>query len=361
MPINICIFYHSEMSGATKSILTLENSRSTHFFFIKLPWNFMVSLGIIKKNFKRISRAKIILLNDIDILRIPSIILLSYFFNIVKKKVFIYWHSCEWIWQLSSRIKYGIKNNILKFLIYDTKFFEKRVNYLAKKHVNITVSNFCAEWIKNKFNVNSKIEILNESVDTKKIISLSRFQAADVNVNKFKVIMALGAIQLRKGFHLFLEVANKAPNSYKFIWVGKKGNLSDYYSRRIRSINEESGYEKILILDYRSNPYSLLKKCDIYFLPSLQEPFSLSYLEALTLGKFIICPLKKNGFAEVLIGKTNIGFIYQNISEVIDLLKSKEIDSYIFNYIEQRVEFSKNFDKRNFRNKLLNIIHRNIK
>lgn len=155
--------------------------------------------------------------------------------------------------------------------------------------------------------------------------------------------MAISSIQRRKGFKYFLDVAEKVPNFYKFVWIGKRDTLNEKYTQRIKSINNKSGYEKIEILDFTPNPYSLLNKSHIFFLPSLDEPFGIVYLEAFALGKFVICPIN-SGFSELIIKNKKLGYVYNSINQVINLLKSEDINYYIYNHNEERINLAKNFD-----------------
>jgi len=308
--------------------------------------DFFGSLRILGKNFKQIIQAKIIIINSIAVVINPSILLLSYYLKLSRKRIFIYWHESEWHWKGLIPKKSGIRGIILN----------NTINQLITNSINIAVSNYCAKWVKNKFKLKSKVEILNETIDVKKIIRLSKFKSLNFSENKYKVIMAIGAAKPRKGFDYFFEIVDKSPSTYKFVWIGKEGNLDEKYTERIKFLNKKYGYEKIKVLDFTSNPYSLLNKCDIFFLPSLEDPFALVYLEALTLGKFIICPLKNSGFSEVIIGKKDTGFVYNNIEEVINFLKSKELDRLIKNFKEERVNFAKKFDKKNFFKTFLKLI-----
>jgi len=300
-------------------------------------WDFFGSLRILGKNFKQIIQAKFIIINSIAVVINPSILLLSYYLKLSRKHVYIYWHESGWHWKGLVYEKSGIRGIILN----------KIINHLIKNSIIMAVSNYCIKWLKIKFNLKAKIELLYNTIDFRRIIRLSKLGCIDFSENMYKVIMAIGPVKPRKGFDYFLDVADKTPHSYKFVWVGKADILDEIYDQRIKLINKRSGYEKIIILDFTHNPYSLLNKCDIFFLPSLDEPFGIVYLEAFALGKFVICPTT-SGFSEIIIGKKKLGFIYQNIDQVIDLLKSKDIDLYIKEHKEERVILAKKFDKKYF-------------
>jgi len=353
----ICILYNSETTGAMKSLLTLRSLELKNIIFLRIPYSFFVSLGIIRRNFLKLIKSKIIIINGPALVRNPTVVLLHFYFILSRKVVFIYWHASEWHWKVSLRIKYGIRKKILK-LFFKSNFFEKIVKNLIKSSININVSNYTVKWVKNKFNLKSKVEILNETIDIEKIHKLSLVESPEFSENKYIIIIAVGSIQPRKGFKFFLNVAENVPNYYKFIWIGKKVNPNIEFLEKIKLINNKAHYKKIQLLDYTLNPYSYMSKCDIFFLPSLDDPFAIVYLEALALGKFIICPQENSGFGEFLKGKENIGFVYRDINKVIEFLNSKNINKYIRKFKEERVNLAQKFDKKYFFEKFFKIINK---
>jgi glycosyltransferase involved in cell wall biosynthesis len=353
----ICVFYHTERSGGTKAILTLRNYKSENISFILLPLKDLHhSFYIILKNIKKIIKSDIIILNSLSIVRNPFILLLKNYFAKANKKIFIFWHSCEWHWRRLLRRKFGIFKSIK---IINNKYFLKKLKELVENSINIAVSNFTAKWVKEKFFLNSKVEILYETIDFEKILRSSK-STLDFPKKEKIIIMAIGSVVPRKGFLKFLSVAERVSNEYRFVWLGTKGSYYKQIRQEIKLINNKVGYEKIQVLGFTPNPYQLLNNCDIFFLPSLEDPCAIVYLEALALGKFIICPGKRSGFSEIIQNKEGIGYIYNNINQVINLLKSPEISKYFNNYQNDRIELAKKFDEEYFKENLFEIISRYI-
>ena len=102
-----------------------------------------------------------------------------------------------------------------------------------------------------------------------------------------------------------------------------------------------------------------MKNSDIFFLPSLDEPFGLVYLEAFIFGKFVIAP-KTTGFSEIIEKESKLAYIYSNIKDVIELLQSDEIDYFIKNFKEERLQLAKKFDNNRFNKKIIEILHKYI-
>ncbi len=341
----IIIFYHSETSGATRTILTLENNK--HFNFIKIPTDLFKSLKLIFTNFKEIIQTQIFIINGLGSLMNPSLLLLRIFLKLFSKLVFIYWHESGWIWR-------GL---VPEKRVIGSIVFHKVIRYVIKNSINMAVSKYCIKWLNNKFKLNKEIELLYNTINIKKVLKLTRFEGSDYSENKYKIVTALAAASERKGFHIFIEVAEKAPSNYKFIWIGKSGELNEGEVEKIELINQKNNYEKIKVLDYLPNPFPLLKNSDIFFLPGLDEPFGLVYLEAFILGKFVIAPTT-TGFSEIIEKNSKLAFIYNNTREIIELLKSNTIDSYIRNFKEERLQLAKKFDNNRFNKKILKLFRK---
>ena len=224
----------------------------------------------------------------------------------------------------------------------------------------MAVSNYCIEWLKNKFQSKYEIELLYNTINLKKVLKLSRFEGPDYSEKRYKVIMALADAVESKGFHIFLNVADKASSNYKFIWIGKKKELYKEEAEKIKLINKKNDYEKIKVFDYNPNPFPLIKNCDIFFLPSLNESFGLSYLEAFIFGKFVIAP-STTGFSEIIEKNSKLALIYKNIQEVFELLNSNEIDYFIRNFKEERLHIAKKFDNNRFYKKIIEILYKYTK
>ena len=354
---NICIFYHTENSGGTKSILRIKALNLENLTFILAPHSWRRTNREIRRNIIKIFQAKIIIINNISVLKNPIIILLSYYFSFSRKDIYIYWHSSEWDWSSLKTIirTYGIENNYLK-RIYRSKLFMIKMLLLIKKSKNIVPSNFSANWLRNKFKILHPINVLYEAIDLKLILKLSKESMKIKFRENSKVIIAIGNNKKRKGFHLFLEVCESVPNDYIFVWIGKKVPLSEQLEDQIERINERSGFRKIQIIDFTPNPYPLLKNCDFFFLPSLEEPLGIVYLEALALGKFIICPKNKCGFVEIINGNQNLGYAYEKIQDLVNLFRSNEIDNYIKGNVDERLKKAQLFDLNNYINNFFKII-----
>lgn len=339
----IIVFYHSETSGSTRSILTLRNNK--YFIFIKTPSETIKFLKIILKNIRNIAQNKLYIINGLGALKFPSLLILTIFLKIFTKRIFIYWHESGWIWRGLIPEKQVIGSIVL----------HKILRYVVKNSINMAISKITSEWLKNKFQLKTDVELLYNTINYRKVIELSKAKPSLYLDNNLKTVVALATLSERKGFHLFVEAADKSPSNYRFVWIGKSRDLNNEEAIRVEKVNRKNNFEKIIILEYNPNPYPIIKNTDIFFIPSLDEPFGLAYLEAFVLGKFVIAP-KIAGFSEVIEDNSNKAYIYKNIEEVYDLFNSDEINHYIDNFKEERCSLAKEFDNLRFHKTLIRII-----
>lgn len=106
-----------------------------------------------------------------------------------------------------------------------------------------------------------------------------------INKDKF-VVMCAGQLQTRKGVLDFVDVAKKMPDVY-FIWAGgfSFGKISDGY-KEIKQITQNPPRNiKFLGMIERSEMVNIYNMADIMFLPSTDELFPMSILEALCCNK----------------------------------------------------------------------------
>lgn len=149
--------------------------------------------------------------------------------------------------------------------------------------------------------------------------------------NNSKFILSIGALNLRKGHYDLLKAINYFVTKYpekksklKCLIVGE-GSLMNKYLNYINSNDLKSN---IQILNYQSRKRlnQLMKRADLFILPSWDEPCATVYSEVMAHGTPIVA-IKNEGFSEQIKHKIN-GYLieknnYYDISEIIVLLFEK--------------------------------------
>jgi glycosyltransferase involved in cell wall biosynthesis len=100
-------------------------------------------------------------------------------------------------------------------------------------------------------------------------------------------VINLASIQERKGTDLFVETAIKVCQvhpSVEFVWLGD-GQPFGTWKADIKQMGLE---ERILFPGYVEAAYLMLRRASVFFLSSRDDPFPLSVLEAMCLGRSIV-------------------------------------------------------------------------
>jgi 1,2-diacylglycerol-3-alpha-glucose alpha-1,2-galactosyltransferase len=122
---------------------------------------------------------------------------------------------------------------------------------------------------------------------SKEVTRASRLQY-DIPLNKF-VVLGVGQLQTRKGVFDFVETAKKMPDIH-FMWAGgfSFGRISDGYEEIKKLLaNPPENVSFLGILEREDMP-AVYNMADIMFLPSYDELFPMSILEALCCKKPVL-------------------------------------------------------------------------
>lgn len=101
------------------------------------------------------------------------------------------------------------------------------------------------------------------------------------------IVLNVASIQPRKGTDLFVETAIQVCQRHptvKFIWLGA-GREYGTWRQEIASVGLE---KRILFPGYIEAPFALLRRASLFFLSSRDDPFPLSVLEAMCVGRTVV-------------------------------------------------------------------------
>jgi len=212
------------------------------------------------------------------------------------------------------------------YLVVVNPIFKKDlVRYGIKEDGIVYIPNYVKKETFHELDINQKLELRKKY---------------NIDENKF-VVLGCGQIQNRKGVLDFIEVAKNNPDK-EFIWCGgfSFAKISDGY-KKLKEITENPPTNNLHFLGIvpRNEINEVFNIADVFFMPSYNELFPMSILEACSVGKPLILRdlelYKDILFEKYLSGSTNDQF-----SKIINELKdNKELynqavnnSKYISNY-----------------------------
>ncbi len=146
--------------------------------------------------------------------------------------------------------------------------------------------------IENEFyykkNLKNKIVVIPNVVDLKRVIRLSQSDKPNNLSKKNFDLIFVGRLAYQKNPILFCKIVKEIKNKKKdvqAIMVGD-GELREKVAEYILDNNLSNN---ITMTGYQENPYPFFNHSKIYVLPSRFEGFGLSAVEAMTLGKPVVC------------------------------------------------------------------------
>lgn len=187
----------------------------------------------------------------------------------------------------------------------------------------VCVSNECAEKFNGKFGYEDKTKTIYNIVPVDAIKELAQKSTRTVFDEKIFNIVAIGRLTWQKGFDYLIDemelLVKKKKEVHLFI-IGE-GEDRNVLANKIEKKKLDN---YISLLGYVKNPYSLLKKADLYVCSSRHESFGLTVVESMALGTPVLST-RCTGPNEILdnnkYGKqvdNSVGSIANGIIELMD-------------------------------------------
>ncbi|MGC9334373.1 MAG: glycosyltransferase family 4 protein [Anaerolineae bacterium] len=180
---------------------------------------------------------------------------------------FIYWHETDWVLGQQARQ-------------YPTHTARVRHIALDGSVVHLTVSEACKESIEKHF----------PGVQPAVVYNCTGVPAPfdrPASPTEPPTVVNLASIQPRKGTDLFvdtaIEVCRRHP-SVEFMWLGDGEPFGSWQAQ----IEQAGLQDRILFPGYVAAGYLMLRRASVLFLASRDDPFPLSVLEAMCLGRSIV-------------------------------------------------------------------------
>ena len=139
--------------------------------------------------------------------------------------------------------------------------------------------------------------------------------------NKFTVL-GVGQVQHRKGVLDFVEVAKKNPDM-EFVWAGgfSFGKITDGYKELSQVVENHPDNVTFLGIVPRTEMNKLYNACDCLFMPSYNELFPMSILEAINSAKPVLLR-DLDLYKDILFNRYVIGTNNDEFAEALNKLAS---------------------------------------
>lgn len=198
------------------------------------------------------------------------------------------------------------------FYAYMIKFYKIMDNL-------VVVNPYFIDALENYGVDRKKVTYIPNFVDTDQFHPLSSDKKAEIrekyglDKNKFTVLCA-GQLQVRKGAFDFLECARLMPD-VQFVWAGgfSFGKLSDGYEELKKVVDNPPDNVKFLGIVEREDMNGVYNAADVMFLPSYDELFPMTILEAMCVNKPVLLrtlPIYENILFDFYYSDENVeGFV----------------------------------------------------
>lgn len=224
---------------------------------------------------------------------------------------------------------------------------EEKTVYLKYNKV-ICVSNSVKIIMQQEYGLENAITIYNP-IDTERILKLSN-ESSNYTISKGFNIISVGRLTYQKGYDILIPIISHLIKKGMDIHLYLLGEGNE--KKNLKHIIEKENIENnIHLMGYFSNPYSFMKKMDLFVCSSRSEGYSLVIAEALTLGLPVIS-MNCSGPNELL-ANNKYGKLCNNFDnlekEIIKAYSNKE-------YLEELKSNAKKGNERfNISNIILNI------
>ena len=129
-----------------------------------------------------------------------------------------------------------------------------------------------------------------------------------------KIVLNSGYADLRKGFDIFLNVARESQRNNDNVYYLWLGGISPEMDRWI--LEDYGDLNNVICLGHREFVSDYYNACDVFLLTSREDPYPTVVLEAMSVGKPVICIKNTTGFDELV---DDYGVVSEN-SDPHDLL-----------------------------------------
>ena len=152
--------------------------------------------------------------------------------------------------------------------------------------------------------------VLYNTVESEKILTLSREDAPKIIDNGTVNLVAVGSLKASKGYNRLLRCIRRLredgfPIHLYILGIGPQQQELEQLCREL------SITDAVTFLGYDTNPYKYVAKCDLFVCASFAEGFSTAATEALIVGT-PVCTVEVSGMKEMLGEHNEYGLVTEN-------------------------------------------------
>lgn len=162
--------------------------------------------------------------------------------------------------------------------------------------------------------ISKNLFVVYNTNDCKKIISEGEKPCDTIDKSRIS-FCSIGRLDPQKGYVRLLKIAkNLFDEGYDFnLYIAGKGQQEKELNNYIEKNNMK---ERVFLLGFQKNPYSIVNHSDVFVCSSYEEGLSTAVTEAIILGKTVITTMVSG--AEEIVGKNNeYGILVDNSDEGI--------------------------------------------
>lgn len=151
----------------------------------------------------------------------------------------------------------------------------------------------------------TQFQVVPSPIDLQRIELLANAETPAMGTSSSKQLLAVGRLSAEKGhLHLINALAmyerqrqNAPDHPLLHLFIAGEGPLRAALEERIRRLRLE---QLVTLLGHVSNPYALMRRCDLFIMPSLYEGMPNAMLEAMALGVPVLASNTEQGPGELL-------------------------------------------------------------
>lgn len=176
-----------------------------------------------------------------------------------------------------------------------------------------------SEFVKSDFtgilNFRKPCEVLYNTVETDKIMSLSAENVAELKTADGIKLVSVGTLKKSKGIDRLIKIAKKLCDEGCPVTLFLLGEGPE--KEGLCALAEGIGIkDRVVFLGYKTNPYKYVKNCDLFVCSSYSEGFSTAATEALIVGT-PVCTVEVSGMKEMLGENNEYGVVTENDDDAL--------------------------------------------